>query len=1408
MGINAAIPANPGDGNIMGHAIGVVETALELCAESESPRSRLKDGLLHELFEAQVDLRPHALALVCDQRSFSYRELEERANQLARYLRAQGVTAGTFVGLYLDRSAEAIIAILACLKSGAAYVPVDPVFPVDRIRHIQEEAELLLVLTSSVLGEKAKELFTVPVVSLERCAAEIDLLPVDRLAADESGISPKDLAYVIYTSGTTGKPKGVMAVHRGAYRFAVAFNHVCGTNPTDRVYQGFSLAFDGSVEEIWMAFSNGSALVVGGREAPRFGSELGQYLADRGVTYFSTVPTLLSTLEPESIPSLKTLVVSGEVCSPELVSRWARLGLRMLNVYGPTEATVNTTAAECVPGQAVTIGKPLPGYDIYILNEKLEPVAYGEKGELYVGGETLAQGYLKRPDLTQDKFITVSGVGREPSTRLYRTGDLVRWNAQGELEFFGRIDNQVKIRGYRVELSEIEAVLLEQKTVRAASVKLVEKEGLQEIAAYVLTETSAGPFDRNEILSELEARLPSYMIPGYLEVLEEFPRLASGKVDRANLPAPVSPLVRMGTVVVKPENELEEKIERVWAKVFGLKEVSVESDFFLDLGGHSLVAAQMVTQLRSQLSQVVTVRDAYRYSTIRALAAHLSQLPEREAPRTASVLTPSTQDVFQSVPKKTRLATATLQALSIYALYGIASLPAGLLFLAGLEWVQGSLSLWRLVVAGFAIVLLSWPVFLALGIASKWILIGRYQAGKHPVGGFYFFRWWLAGRLQSMSGAGALVGTPLLPIYYRLMGAQVGHGCTLDTAHCSAWDLVKIGNDTSIGADTQLLGYRIENGMLMLGSVEIGSRCFVGIHSALGLDVRMGDDARLEDQSLLADRQIIGHGKSFRGSPASEALVVVPAIDGAKGLDLRDARMRRAMYGALHFVMGELMGVLLVLPTVPLLMLWTKAFFHWGIFAGVVSLIVSVPLGFALYCAYFVLIKRTFFSGIRPGVYRVDSPVYLKKWCSDGWMKLSKVILLPLYTTIYLPPWLRAMGAKIGKRAELSTVWQFAPELIDVGEESFFADGSIIGGKRFFRGVVEIAMNRIGRRSFVGNSAILPVGKSLGNGCLLGVQSIPPAEHVCTPDGSEWLGSPSFSLPHRKKVEGFENSVTFKPTLKLYVQRMVIDGLRILIPGYIGLSAAVMGVIALYEIHERAGRAGVFLLLPAVSLMLVLYAILLVVGLKKAVMGTFKPVIVPLWSMYVWLNEMVNGAYESVMAPAIAPFLGTPFAATFLRMIGCKIGRHSYIDTTLFSEFDLVEIGDFATLNVGAVIQNHLFEDRVMKSSYLKIGDGCSVGNLGVVLYDSVMEDGAVLGPLSLLMKGETLAAGSHSHGIPTVAVAAVEPEAPYVRESLEFHNVVGRSLRTQLGAQQRPAARDRGRPRGARVLEQMKEES
>jgi non-ribosomal peptide synthetase-like protein len=539
--------------------------------------------------------------------------------------------------------------------------------------------------------------------------------------------------------------------------------------------------------------------------------------------------------------------------------------------------------------------------------------------------------------------------------------------------------------------------------------------------------------------------------------------------------------------------------------------------------------------------------------------------------------------------------------------------------------------------------------------------------------------------------------------------------------------------------------------MLRFGTVDIGSGCFVGIHSALGLGVRMGDGASLDDQSLLADGEVIPSGEGRRGSPCQRAEVALP-----EGLP-PGSRVRRCLFGAAHLLLGDVLGLLALLPFAVYVAAYVGAYLLGGLVAVAVGFVLAVPLGVVTSCLFLAALRRLVLPRMRPGTYPVESVMYLRKWFSDGLMRGARAALLPVYTTLYLPPWLRLMGAKIGPRAELSTVWNFAPELIDVGPESFFADGSIIGGRRVHRRAFQVSVNRIGRRSFVGNSAILPVGSSLGDGCLLGVQSVPPPGTPDVPDRSEWLGSPPFPLTHRPKVGNFDDTVTFNPTRRLFLQRAVVDGLRILIPGYIGLAGLVAWVAVLYLTWRLLGIPAVFLVAPPATFVLALCAVAIVAGLKKAVMGTFKPEIKPLWSMYVWLNEMVNGAYESVAAPVLSGLLGTPFVAPLLRMMGCRIGRHTFLATTLMSEFDLVDVGDYTALNQGVVVQNHLFEDRVFKSSRLTIGPEVSIGNMTVILYDTVVERGVAVGPLSLLMKGETLTEGTRWHGIPTEPVGEAQ---------------------------------------------------
>jgi non-ribosomal peptide synthetase-like protein len=1290
---------------------------------------------LHELFEFQVDGREDAVAIVCGDVSVTYGELDVHCNRLAHYLRFLDVGPGRLVGVFFDRSELPIFALLSVLKAGAAYVPIDPVLPDDRIRYILAEAKIGVLLTERIHLERTSELFGGPTVALDDCAAIYES-PSRRLTRVDTGVSHNDLCYVMYTSGTTGRPKGVMTEHQNANHFVSAFNQACSIRDNDRIYQGFSLSFDGSVEEIWMAFSNGATLVVPTRDAPRFGADLAIYLAQQEITYLSTVPTMLSTMN-EDVPTLRWLVVSGEMCTPELVARWARPERRLLNVYGPTEATVNTTAAYCLPGRPVTIGQPLRGYETLILDEDMRPVPNGTKGELFVGGRSISRGYLDQPELTAKSFVTSLHDGR----RYYRTGDLVRLNDDGEIEFFGRIDSQVKIRGYRVELSEIEMVLREQPNIAASAATLWGDAEMPFLAAHITLSEKGLPLDRGDLLATLRSRLPCYMIPTYLDVVDELPVLTSGKLDRRALPSPVSPLVDDAEIGVPPATPLEQKIAKVWAAVFGIAKVGAEQDFFMDLGGHSLLAARMASLLRSADLRIA-VRDVYSFPTVRKLAKSL----EAPSPWKDSRVSTGAHPGLASPPRMPSRAMAVAQAVWIVSLSFALSGPLfiTLPMLDDLLHNRGSAVATAGLIAAMALALP--PLMMAISIAGKWLIIGRYRPGAYPLWGSFYLRWWLVRSLQALSGANLLTGTPLLSIYYRLMGAKVGRGCSLGTTHCAIFDLVSIGDDSSIGADTQLLGYRIENGYLLIGGIEIGRCCFVGTHSALGLGVRMEDDARLDDQSLLPDDVVIPAGEHWRGAPARSSEVTVP-----EGAPLRFGKLRVVAFTVVAVAFGTLLTMALSVPVLGMTFAWLSMFLHGLVIESILGTVLAIPVLVILTCVWVALLKVIILYRATPGIYPLYSIYYLRYWLVSGLMRACRTMLLPVFTTLYLPPWLRLLGAKIGAHAEMSTIWSLMPDLLTAGEGSFFADGCIIGGSRTFGGRFEIRRNSVGARSFVGNSAMLQTGASLGENSLLGVLSTPPHRTKRTPDGTDWLGSPGFRLPNRQKVEGFDEKTTFRPTLRLYAERAVIDALRILIPAYVAVDLWLVAIAILLYTYETYGLWLALAIDPVLDATLLGCAVMIVVALKWSAMGSFQPVVVPLWCRYVWLNEMVNGAYESIMAPIVAIFFGTPFAAPLLRLLGCKIGHGCYIETNLFSEFDLVDIGDRVALNAAVVVQNHLFEDRIMKSSYLRIGDECSVGNMSIVLYDTRMEKRAILGPLSLLMKGENMPANSRWLGIPTV---------------------------------------------------------
>lgn len=1311
--------------------------------------------LLHGYFERQVRRTPYSPAIECADGTLTYLELDAYSNQVAHALRQRGVSTGHLVGILMEKSPRLFAAILGVLKAGAAYVPLSPRFPVERVTAILDDCDATLVISDAAAWGAFQDSTQRPALLLDIHANVVAQQPTTSLSAADLGLDSSHLCYVIYTSGSTGKPKGVMVEHRNVAAFIEGMCDTYEINARDRIYQGFSVAFDASVEEIWAAFATGATLVVPSEDVARSPADVAEFIDSNGVTYFSTIPTFLSMIDAE-LSTVRILVLGGEACSAELVRRWSKPWRRMLNTYGPSETTVVATIAECHLGEPVTIGRALPGYRAYVLDDNLNRVSEGEAGELYVGGAAVTRGYMNAPELTKERFI------RSPFSnqrdRLYRTGDQVKLLKSGELEFVGRLDGQIKIRGFRVELAEIESALLQQPSIRAAAVSVITTGQGMELAAFVVAENSRD-LDRTAIAAKMRQRLPEYMVPKYLDVVDRLPLSSSGKIDRKALPSPTTLLKREASDVEMPADELERLIANAW-QIAVCGPVSATDDFFLDLGGHSLLAAQAVSLLRKSISPShISVRDIYRHRTVRNLAAALRArgvgVSVDDTANQVDETAPTASEIaFASVSRLTRYSVAFLQAVSILVLYGIASAPIAymvLMVLAVLDqrvaWTDAA---WISTIVGFS----AWPSMLALSIAVKWLVIGRYKPGRYPVWGSYYFRWWLVTRFQALAWSEMFNGTPLMSLYYRAMGARIGKRVTISTPHCRAFDVVSVGDDSSIGLETHLLGCRIEDGMLVIAPVSIGRDCFVGMHCNLGLDAGLMDGARLEDMSSLDDGISLAEGEMRRGAPAQPALIVVPEAP-------EDRRRRRSfIFGMLHLALIYAMGYFLLATAAPAIAAIAAGLYFGGPWYGVAAAFGAVPLSILSYMLGVVVLKRCFVGRLRTQSGRLDSFAYLRHWFSTYLLENTRHILMPLYATIYLPPFLRLLGARIGKGTEISTVAYICPDHLEIGDGSFLADACLVGGTRVHGGRFATGAVRIGERSFVGNSALVAAGAQIGSNALVGVASTPPIGGNI-PAGTSWLGSPGFELPRTQKDCCFPEAVIFTPSLRMRLQRALIDLARILTPGLIVMGMLVGLTISLVYAWYHLPLWATLAMVPFVDMVLSCVALGIVVLLKQICLGTMGPTVRPLWSRFVWANEFINGVYEGVAAAIITPLMGTHYIAPCLRLMGCKIGRRAFIETTLFSEFDLVNIGSYAALNLGATVQTHLFEDRIFKADTLHIGKGCSVGNMALVLYGTEMHEGASLAPLSVLMKGEQLPAGTRWSGIPCEEAAAQLRQTP-----------------------------------------------
>lgn len=574
------------------------------------------DKTFPELFAAQAAQTPDAVALRFGGEALTYAELNGRSNQLAHYLQNRGVQHGSMVGIYMETSLEVITAVLAVMKAGAAFLPLDPAFPPHRLAFILADANVDTVLTQKHLRHQLPETVANPICLDADWTEAIAPLPTIN---PSHTIALDNIAYVIYTSGSTGQPKGVAINHYGLSNLLHEKTAFYAIEPGERVLQFASLSFDAAVYELVVAFGSGATLVLIESSHRIPGEPLHDFLQKERINFALLAPTSLAATSAQGLPDLHTVVSGGEACTPEIVEQWTP-GRRFVNAYGPTEVTVCSTVTDISQSdQPISIGRPIRNTQLFVLDKWMQPVPIGVPGELYIGSPfSLARGYLNRPELTAEKFISNPFYPQAPSEKLFKTGDLVKYLPDGKLLFLGRIDNQVKIRGYRIELGEIESAITTHPRVREAVVMITEGDlDKKKLVAYFTAEQEAPSVD--DLRAHVRALLPEYMIPAAFVHMDQFPLTTSRKIDRRALPKPQTFSQMSTTERPLPQTPEQAQIAAIWCEVLNLEQIGIHDNFFA-LGGHSLLATQIVSRIRDAFQIELPIYTLFESPTVAELA--------------------------------------------------------------------------------------------------------------------------------------------------------------------------------------------------------------------------------------------------------------------------------------------------------------------------------------------------------------------------------------------------------------------------------------------------------------------------------------------------------------------------------------------------------------------------------------------------------------------------------------------------------------------------------------------------------------------------------------------------------------------------------------------------------------------
>ncbi|MFD2420735.1 non-ribosomal peptide synthetase [Amycolatopsis pigmentata] len=1298
---------------------------------------------LHEYFDRAAATWPEAVAIDVppgpgrSRTTVTYLELRRESERLARAVLAVAAP-GQIVAIMLRRSTEQVYAAqLAVLRAAAAYVCVDPSFPDDQVTHIFDDAGASALLTDAEGAERAERIgYRGPVVRVDRpVAVSTAYLP--------AAPGPDSLAYLIYTSGSTGAPKGVMVPHRGVVNLVEGDLGEFGLGPGDRVAQGSSAAYDSSVEEVWLALASGATVVVMDDDTARLGPDLVPWLREERITVLCPPPTLLRTTGCEDprreLPDLRLLYVGGEALPEDVAERWS-VGRRMVNGYGPTECSITCLRQDIVPGRPVAIGSPVPGMWAWVLDENLEPVPTGEQGELCMGGAGIALGYLNRPDLTAEKFPQHPTFGK-----IYRTGDLVHADADGTLFYHGRIDSQVKLRGYRIELEAIESVLARCPGVREAACR-VQGENL---AAHLIPEDPGNPPAIPELREALAKALPTYMMPSAFGLIDELPRTAGGKVRRNDLPTLTQEQQQTGPAARTP---MEQLISTAVAEALSLgAPPPVDADFFTDLGGSSLTAAVVITALRADpATSGITVRDLYQARTVEGLAALAA--PSEES-GTVKLERP------RRTPAGNPIGATTVQAVWLVVELLVGSAVAYFLFFRVLPWVADHIGLIPLLFVAPVVLTVGRtalsPFTIALAVRAKKVFIGRYTPVRASVWSGFAVRMWIVRQFMRLIPWGRIAGTEFQCMVLRSLGARVGNRVHIHRGvdlSRGGWDMLHIGDDVSIGQDASIGLISLERRQVVLGPVTIADGATLEVRAGVCPDTRVGRGACLTALSSLPSGRSIPDGQRWEGVPAK------PVGDAGPPPRVSTRSLSPIAHGLLMIGSRDLLQWVLALPSLALSLLIVYRFglTYESLLDALAQPMANLPLlaaiGFSGCLSLFLAVAMEALAcrclgTVRPGVIGRWSTAYVRVALKTGLVSSAGRWLSG---GLFWPPWLRVAGMRIGRGCEISTIIDVVPELIEIGPDTFFADGIYLGGPRVHQGTVALEPVVLGANTFLGNHAVIRGGQRLPSDILIGISTL--ADDRLILPGTSWFGHPPFELPQREIVS-VDRSLTHDPSFARVLTRVFWEWLRFALPivpmlaglGWVWGVDQVSGLLPLLPL--------VLLGVPAVTLATVASLCLFVLALKWGLLGRVRPGTHPLWSCWCSRWDFLYVAWGFIAGRALATLEGTLLLAVYLRRTGMKIGSR-----VVFSEGfaqivdpDMLEIADGAT--VSAMFQAHTFEDRVLKIAPVRVGAGSTLGHATVPLYGAEIGENTVVAPHSVVMKQERLLPDRRYEGAPTRAL-------------------------------------------------------